>query len=437
MHNSKGKTVFGKRDAKHILILANGDNVRHMVIRPWMFAIAASFIGVFAIGYLLATTYLVMRDDLIGASMAQQARLQHSYEDRIANLRTELDRVTSRQLLNQQLVQDKVAELMQRQAQLSSRHGALSPILNRAGITDAAPAVIPVPAARPKDQANMIVDDGMIRADGSTAYQTAFVGGTLFQDKIPDLGTPSSLAQKEILLLDDTSRLFGTVALSLENIEEEQINRIQSLAQNTNRKTAEITKILKGSKLPAPQIDNATAVGGPFVPAKDNQAFDYSLRGLDQALQEFDQILHHIEVLPIKNPVLGAKISSHFGSRRDPFLKRRAFHSGMDFKAKTGTRVYAAAKGKVIKASWTGGYGRMVEIDHGNGTTTRYAHLSRISVKKGQHVSPDMSIGRVGSSGRSTGPHLHYEIRRFGKAVNPSRYINAGQKLRPLLKQAK
>ena len=78
----------------------------------------------------------------------------------------------------------------------------------------------------------------------------------------------------------------------------------------------------------------------------------------------------------------------------------------------------------------------MVEIDHGNGTTTRYAHLSRISVKKGQHVSTDMSIGRVGSSGRSTGPHLHYEIRRYGKAVNPSRYINAGQKLRPLLKSS-
>ena len=430
MHNSKGKTVFGKRETQHILILANGDNVRHMVIRPWMFAVAASFLGVIAIGYLLATTYLVMRDDLIGASMAQQARLQHSYEDRIANLRTELDRVTSRQLLNQQLVQDKVAELMQRQAQLSSRHGALSPILNRAGITDTAPAVIPIPVPRPKDQANLI------EADGTTAYQTAFVGGQLFQNKTPELETPASLAEKEILLLDDTSRLFGSVALSLEHIEEQQINRIQSLAENTSRKTAEITRILKGSQLPAPRIDNTTAVGGPFIPADNNLAFDYSLRGLDQALQQFDKVLDHIDVLPIKNPVVGAKISSHYGHRRDPFLKRRAFHAGMDFKAKTGTRVFAAAKGKVIKAGWSGGYGRMVEIDHGNGTTTRYAHLSRISVKKGQHVSPDMSIGRVGSSGRSTGPHLHYEIRRYGKAVNPSRYINAGQKLRPLLKSS-
>lgn len=430
MHNSKGKTVFGKRETQHILILANGDNVRHMVIRPWMFAVAASFLGVIAIGYLLATTYLVMRDDLIGASMAQQARLQHSYEDRIANLRTELDRVTSRQLLNQQLVQDKVAELMQRQAQLSSRHGALSPILNRAGITDTAPAVIPVPVPRPKDQANLI------EADGTTAYQTAFVGGQLFQNKSPELETPASLAEKEILLLDDTSRLFGSVALSLEHIEEQQINRIQSLAENTSRKTAEITRILKGSQLPAPRIDNTSAVGGPFIPADNNLAFDYSLRGLDQALQQFDKVLDHIDVLPIKNPVVGAKISSHYGHRRDPFLKRRAFHAGMDFKAKTGTRVFAAAKGKVIKAGWSGGYGRMVEIDHGNGTTTRYAHLSRISVKKGQHVSPDMSIGRVGSSGRSTGPHLHYEIRRYGKAVNPSRYINAGQKLRPLLKSS-
>ena len=191
-----------------------------------------------------------------------------------------------------------------------------------------------------KDQANLI------EADGTTAYQTAFVGGKLFQNKSPRLDSPASLAQKDILLLDDTSRLFGSVALSLEHIEEQQINRIQSLAQNTSRKTAEITRILKGSQLPAPRIDNTSAVGGPFIAADDNQAFDYSLRGLDQALQQFDQVLNHIDVLPIMNPVSGARISSHFGSRRDPFLKRRAFHAGMDFAAKTGTRVYAAAKGK-------------------------------------------------------------------------------------------
>lgn len=428
--NNRGKTVFGKRESKHILILATGDNVRHMVVKPWMMAIAASFLGVMAIGYLLATTYLVMRDDLIGASMARQARLQHSYEDRIATLRTELDRVTSRQLLNQQLVQDKVAELMQRQERLTSRHGQMSPILDRVGLSTTAPAVIPVPMPRPKDQANANIISKTAR------YQTAFVGGGLFETQAPRLDTAKSLADKDLLLMDDASRLFGNVALSLENIEEEQISRIQTLAQNTNRKTAEITKILKGSKLPAPKFEDNSAVGGPYVPAPETEDFSFSLRGLDQALQDFDKILHHIEVLPLKYPVLGAKVTSNYGSRRDPFLRRKAFHSGMDFKAKTGTRVYAAAKGRVLSAGWKGGYGKMIEIDHGNGTTTRYAHLYKIRVKAGQYISSDMIIGNVGSTGRSTGPHLHYEIRRYGKAVNPSRYLKVGHKLRPLLKSS-
>jgi murein DD-endopeptidase MepM/ murein hydrolase activator NlpD len=430
---NKGKTVFGQREPKHILILANGDKVSHMVIRPWMLAIAASFIGVMAIGYLLATTYLVMRDDLIGASTSQHARLQHSYEDRIAKLRSELDRVTSRQLLNQQVVQNKVAELMQRQATLNSRHGQISPILDRAGLLNVDPAQIPIPSSRSNDQANLVIDGKQSRV------KTAFVGGMLFESKSPDLQTTASIARKDSLLVDDTTRLFGTVALSLEHIEKEQIDRIQLLALNTSRKTAEITKILKGSKLPAPKMDEThalNAVGGPFMPAPNGEAFNYSLRGLDEALQQFDKVLTHVANLPLKYPVIGAKISSKFGTRRDPFLGRSAFHSGMDFKAKSGTRVRSVGKGKVISAGWKGGYGKMVEIDHGHGTTTRYAHLSRINVSVGKYVNTDTVIGKVGSTGRSTGPHLHYEIRRFGKAVNPSRYLNVGSKLRPLLKSS-
>jgi hypothetical protein len=106
-----------------------------------------SLIGVMAIGYLAATTYLVLRDDLIGASMARQARMQHAYEDRIAALRSQVDRVTSRQLLDQQLMEEKVAELIARQDALSNRHVKLGPLLDRAGVKSDA---IPVPASKPE-----------------------------------------------------------------------------------------------------------------------------------------------------------------------------------------------------------------------------------------------------------------------------------------------
>ena len=111
------------------------------------------------------------------------------------------------------------------------------------------------------------------------------------------------------------------------------------------------------------------------------------------------------------------------------FLGRPAMHTGLDFRASTGDPVRATANGKVVNAGWSGGYGRMVEIDHGNGLSTRYGHLSAINVKIGQQVTIGQVIGEVGSTGRSTGPHLHYETRIDGDAVDPQKFLRAGVRL--------
>ena len=108
-------------------------------------------------------------------------------------------------------------------------------------------------------------------------------------------------------------------------------------------------------------------------------------------------------------------------------------HAGLDFRVPSGRSVRATGQGTVIAAGWNGGYGRMVEVDHGEGLTTRYAHMSKISVKKGDIVERGAELGKVGSSGRSTGAHLHYEIRRDGTAINPLRFIKAGRKIAQLL----
>ena len=121
-----------------------------------------------------------------------------------------------------------------------------------------------------------------------------------------------------------------------------------------------------------------------------------------------------------------SRISSGFGSRSDPFNGHRAFHAGLDFKGPTGTDVVATAPGKVISADWHGGYGKMVEIDHGYGLKTRYAHLSAIDVVEGQDVAFGDKVGELGSTGRSTGPHLHYEVWYDGQARNPWNYLKAG-----------
>jgi murein DD-endopeptidase MepM/ murein hydrolase activator NlpD len=126
-------------------------------------------------------------------------------------------------------------------------------------------------------------------------------------------------------------------------------------------------------------------------------------------------------------PLNAEVVSSGYGYRVDPFLNRRAFHTGLDFPAPAGTLVRATASGTVAAAGWDGGYGQMVEVRHQNGIATRYGHLSAILVSEGVVIEAGTPIGRVGSTGRSTGPHLHYETRRDGETVNPRIFLAAGR----------
>ena len=128
-------------------------------------------------------------------------------------------------------------------------------------------------------------------------------------------------------------------------------------------------------------------------------------------------------VRPSGVPVRTRSITSGFGTRWHPILGGYRFHTGLDFAAPQGAAVAATSPGTVVVAGWCGGYGQCVTIDHGGGVLTLYGHLSRIDVAPGQAISQGQSIGLVGSTGRSTGPHLHYEVRINGQAVDPSAYL--------------
>ncbi len=131
------------------------------------------------------------------------------------------------------------------------------------------------------------------------------------------------------------------------------------------------------------------------------------------------------DTLPNSSPVTVAFNSSSFGWRLDPFNGHKAFHEGLDFPADVGTPIYAAAGGIVTVAEQTPDYGKLIKIDHGSGLETRYAHASRLLVKVGDRVEKGQEIAEVGSTGRSTGPHLHYEIRLDGNALDPRQYLKA------------
>jgi murein DD-endopeptidase MepM/ murein hydrolase activator NlpD len=172
--------------------------------------------------------------------------------------------------------------------------------------------------------------------------------------------------------------------------------------------------------------------GGPLTPISFSTKGEMPAHGADRANRLLDQMdrlnLYRIaaEAAPFATPVKsGYRFTSGFGYRRDPKTGGRRLHKGVDFAGPVGTPLYATADGVVTHAGWLSGYGRLVKIQHQFGIETRYAHMSKIRVNVGQRVSRGERIGDMGASGRVTGPHLHYEVRVGGKAVNPMIYIKA------------
>jgi murein DD-endopeptidase MepM/ murein hydrolase activator NlpD len=423
--------VFGKRAEQHVVILASGDKIRHMTIRPWMAAVTFCFAGMFTIGYLGATGYLILRDDLIGATMARQTRIQNDYEDRIAALRAQVDRVTSRQLLDQQVVEKKVEKLLEQQAALTSRHGRMSELLERAensGIaaSPAAPSSLSN-AMAPEKRADM--SGGLSAIEKLMAprkLQPENAGTDKRASYVPEAGeTPS----------DRADRVFSKVTLSLKDIERQQISRIARLTSDAEDKASAMQDIIRQAGL---KIDESGTddVGGPYADPQRSETdpFNLSLTNLDNALNRLDIVKESATALPFGNPAPGRTITSRFGNRMDPFLGRPALHTGIDFRAETGADVKATGAGKVTVAENSGGYGNMVEIDHGQGVSTRFGHLSAILVRVGEKVEAGDVIGRAGSTGRSTGPHVHYEVRRNDTPVDPMRFLIAGAELKTYLK---
>jgi len=228
---------------------------------------------------------------------------------------------------------------------------------------------------------------------------------------------------------------LARLTASLDRYEAGQVKNLNALEESYDVKARKMRNILAdlgldvGKIAPAP----ARATGGPFVPVNalgSGSAFDRQLYRIRQARGHVERLSKTLSAVPIRKPMTGElESTSGFGMRTDPFVRSLAMHTGLDFRAETGEPARATAAGTVTMAGWNGGYGRMVEVDHGNGFATRYAHLSAIDVEVGQSVRIGQIVGKVGSTGRSTGPHLHYETRVDGEAVDPQKFLRAGVRL--------
>ncbi len=164
-------------------------------------------------------------------------------------------------------------------------------------------------------------------------------------------------------------------------------------------------------------------LGGPYQPVT---RADPTFKALFTSWKKLDQLQDGAIAVPSDKPVRTAAFTSGYGVRSDPFQGRAVMHAGIDLSGPVGTPIYATADGMVLRSSWNaGGYGNLIELDHGRGINTRYGHLSSFSVHPGQRVKRGEMIGRMGSTGRSTGSHLHYEVRIDGRAVNPIPFMKS------------
>ena len=219
-------------------------------------------------------------------------------------------------------------------------------------------------------------------------------------------------------------------AAGLARIEMRQIRFAEKMTKVAQTRTLQAEAAIRqfglNPEVLARQARNAQ--GGlfePFFGKGKKDARDPRFLNLAAALGRMDAMERALAAIPTAMPAASMMMSSGFGYRADPFTGAAAMHAGLDFKGPIGTPILAAAKGKVVLAGFNGGYGNSVEIRHANGLVTRYAHLSGVDVRKGQMVERGVQIGRMGSTGRSTGSHLHFEVRLNGQAINPRKFLEA------------
>ena len=198
-----------------------------------------------------------------------------------------------------------------------------------------------------------------------------------------------------------------------------QASQAQLAAQSVDARYRHAASELKRLGL---QPEKFTGVGGPLESIQGDPTF----KQLFTSWKKLDNLQNGAIAVPSDKPVKTAAFTSGYGVRSDPFAGRAAMHAGIDLAGAMGTPIYATADGVVSDAGWnSGGYGNLIKIDHGRGIETRYGHLSGILVKAGDRIQRGQLIGRMGSTGRSTGSHLHYEVRIEGRAVNPIPFMKS------------
>ncbi len=385
------------------------------------------------------TVNVVFKEQIIASKERKFIEMRAAYEERVAQMEISYERLNSSLVLAQQRFLDETADFEARQAQLEQvlmQGGGLSFQLNnlRKRISSIEQREMPQGIERSNTLA-MRLNDSFSPAQVSRIDLIASEEAKLAQASETGPATPfgpASLSDE----VNDVPRRIAALEISQRHI-------VAAFEKATERHVADVEHIIDRTGIqrdamlarlkPGKMLD---AVGGPFIGlssakagtmSKEDQEFDAHMTRLSENMQRLARLQLVLQAMPLDTPLDNYRVISHFGVRPDPFRRRAAYHSGLDMMATHGTAIHATAPGVVVFAGWRGAYGQAVEVDHHNGLHTLYGHLSTINVKVGDKIAYRQVVGRQGSTGRSTGSHLHYEIVYNGTRRDPAKFIEAGR----------
>jgi murein DD-endopeptidase MepM/ murein hydrolase activator NlpD len=457
---------------RQIYIRSDG-RVQFFTFGPSLQATLAGLTLIFLGWVAFATVNVIFKDRIIAAKDHRYQQMQQAYEGRVADLQMSYDE------LNGALVSAEDRFKATADA-LQAKQNAISEFLNRATQAQRAVGIPAAPQARVQTAARedaAPADGTEAPMDGSSAYFDNDAGaGTTQLTMMPGPAAPqprtAARPQSPGVFQQAWKKITGffhTAAIDMRQVVRparayaashvdhpalraiaEQNVRVARIAQSEtvlmaktqgalDRGVSNLRAVMRRTGINPDQLArrlDSEGVGGPEIPLDQvriegvsDPAFTRAYLSAAAVLGRLNALSAALTHVPLARPVpaSGFDRSSGFGVRPDPFTGRYAFHPGIDFAGPWGSAVRATAPGTVVFAGNRGGYGNMVEIDHGFGIHTRYGHLSRITVRPGAKVDMGAAIGRVGSTGRSTGPHVHYEVWYDNVVKNPNNFIEAGR----------
>lgn len=434
------ETVFPERQFYHrshgevrFISLSAGNQIALIVLLFFFLAWVA-----------FASVNVVFKEQIISAKERNLIAVHQQYDVRLSEMQKAYDEVNalltiaaerfSTQAERLNTYHEELESYVNREADLNQRLAILRDQLNEGGTTrqDVAQTSVFMRAAElePTPLQSRPLDKPKTTELADLAQRMQIVTAAREEAHRPAIETTNRVQEIEASL-STLSLNHQQVMTELEERTVQSVLELEAFIESTGLPLETVMARFERRQIPV------LGEGGPLIELDGEDAFQGELElseqtrrrhRLDQKIDQLSALQEALSSIPLARPTtMAVRMTSNFGPRKDPFTRRVAFHSGIDFAGPRGTPIRATQTGTVVYAGPRGAYGRFVEIDHGNGFRTRYAHMHRIRVKVGQKVEFGQKIGTIGSTGRSTGPHLHYELWFDGRVQNPANFIEAGQ----------